>query len=128
MGPASYCGARRAARPRHPLLGAGPSPGSRHRGGCTHGLSGPGCRALVSSDVQWSDRFLSRQPHDWTVMCIDSGVAELTRLARTIPTWREEFLAYFTTSRASNGPTEAVNLLIKRILRVGHGFRNFDNG
>ena len=27
-------------------------------------------------------------------------------------------LAYFTTGGASNGPTEAVNLLIKRIKRV----------
>jgi transposase len=65
--------------------------------------------------------------YDWTVFCIDSGVAEVARLARTITTWREEFLAYFTAGRISNGPTEAVNLLIKKILRVGHGFRNFDN-
>lgn len=28
---------------------------------------------------------------------------------------------------ASNGPTEAVNLLIKRIKRVGFGIRNFTN-
>jgi transposase len=63
----------------------------------------------------------------WTVMCIDSGVAELARLARTFTTWREEFLAYFTAGRISNGPTEAINLLIKKIKRVGHGFRNFDN-
>lgn len=27
----------------------------------------------------------------------------------------------------SNGPTEAINLLIKKIKRVEHGFRNFDN-
>ena len=60
-------------------------------------------------------------------MCIDSGVAELARLARTVTTWREEFLAYFSAGRISNGPTEAVNLLIKKIKRVGHGFRNFEN-
>ena len=65
--------------------------------------------------------------YDWTVACIDSHVPELGRLARTIITWRDEFLAYFTTGRISNGPTEAVNLLIKKILRVGHGFRNFHN-
>lgn len=64
--------------------------------------------------------------YDWTVMCIDSGVPELRRLARTI-TWREEFLAHFTAGRISNGPTEAVNLLIKKIKRAGHGFRNFHN-
>ncbi len=27
----------------------------------------------------------------------------------------------------TTGPTEAINLLIKRIKRVGFGFRNFDN-
>ena len=26
-----------------------------------------------------------------------------------------------------NGPTEAINLLIKKVKRVGHGLRNFDN-
>jgi hypothetical protein len=61
------------------------------------------------------------------VTCIDSHVPELRRLARTLTTWREEFLAYFRTGRISNGPTEAANLLIKQILRVGHGFRNYDN-
>jgi transposase len=65
--------------------------------------------------------------YDWTVMCIDSGVPELRRLARTITTWRKEFLAHFTAGRISNGPTEAINLLIKKIKRVGHGFRNFHN-
>ena len=65
--------------------------------------------------------------YDWTVTCIDSQVPELRRLARTLTTWRAEFLTYFSTGRISNGPTEAVNLLIKKILRVGHGFRNFHN-
>ncbi len=41
-----------------------------------------------------------------------------------IDSWREEFLAYFDTGGVSNGPTEAMNLLIKKIKRVGHGFRN----
>ena len=38
-----------------------------------------------------------------------------------------ELLAYFDTGGVSNGPTEAINPLIKKIKRVGHGFRNFDN-
>jgi transposase len=62
--------------------------------------------------------------HHWTVMCIDPGVPEIGRRARTMTTWRDEFLAYFSTGRINNGPTEAINLLIKEILRVGHGFRN----
>ncbi len=52
---------------------------------------------------------------------------ELKRLSRTIGSWRGELLAYFDTAGASNGPTEAMNLLIKKIKRVGHGFRNIDN-
>jgi len=60
-------------------------------------------------------------------VCADSSVPELHRLARTINAWQNQLLAYFTTGRASNGPTEAVNLLVKRIKRVGFGFRNFAN-
>jgi transposase len=56
-----------------------------------------------------------------------SGLPEAQRFAGTVRRWQAEVLAYFTTGGASNGPTEAVNLLIKKIKRVGHGFRNFDN-
>jgi transposase len=55
------------------------------------------------------------------------GVAELSRLARTVRAWEAEILAFHATDGCSNGPTEAVNLLIKKVKRVGHGFRNFDN-
>jgi transposase len=55
------------------------------------------------------------------------GVAELSRLARTVRAWEAEILAFHSTGGCSNGPTEAVNLLIKKVKRVGHGFRNFDN-
>ncbi len=59
--------------------------------------------------------------------CALPGVAELERLGRTISAWEAQLLAYFTTAGPSNGPTEAVNLLIKRIKRVGFGFCNFAN-
>jgi len=63
----------------------------------------------------------------WFCHCADTDIPELHRLARTIDAWREELLAYFDTGGVSNGPTEAVNLLIKKVKRTGHGFRNFDN-
>ena len=63
----------------------------------------------------------------WLEFCADSRVPELHRLARTLDSWRDELLARFHTGPVSNGPTEAVNLLIKKIKRVGHGFRNFNN-
>lgn len=59
--------------------------------------------------------------------CARPGLAELERLGRTIAAWETPLLAYFTTGGVSNGPTEAVNLLVKRIKRVGFGFRNFAN-
>jgi transposase len=65
--------------------------------------------------------------HRWLVHCADANVPELQRLARTLDAWRGELLAYFDTDGVSNGPTEAMNALIKKIKRIGHGFRNFDN-
>ena len=59
--------------------------------------------------------------------CDGVGVAELSRLARTVRTWEAEILAFHRTGGCSNGPTEAMNLLVKKVKRVGHGFRNFAN-
>jgi transposase len=65
--------------------------------------------------------------HRWLVHCADSNVPELHRLASTIDGWRPELLAYFDTGGISNGPTEAMTLLINKVKRTGHGFRNFHN-
>jgi transposase len=54
-------------------------------------------------------------------------IPELSRLAGTVRAWEVEILAFHATGGCSNGPTEAVNLLIKKVKRVGHGFRNFAN-
>jgi transposase len=54
-------------------------------------------------------------------------IPEIARLGRTLRSWRTEFLAYHRTGGISNGPTEAINLLVEKTRRVGHGFRNFDN-
>lgn len=58
--------------------------------------------------------------------CAQAEVPELVRLARTISAWEDEVLAYHTTG-CSNGRTEAMNFLVDKIRRIGHGFRNFDN-
>jgi transposase len=58
--------------------------------------------------------------------CADSHVPEVRRLGRTIKRWKVEILNNLVTN-ASNGPTEAVNLLVKKIKRSRHGFRNFEN-
>jgi transposase len=51
---------------------------------------------------------------------------EIQKLGRTIGAWFEK-IANFHLARVSNGPTEALNNLIKRIKRIGFGFRNFEN-
>jgi transposase len=51
---------------------------------------------------------------------------EVQDLAGTLTRWRDQILAWHT-ARVSNGPTEAVNNLIKRIKRIGFGFKKFAN-
>lgn len=50
----------------------------------------------------------------------------MNRLAVTVRQWQPRILAYHQR-RLSNARSEAMNLLIKRIKRVGFGFRNFRN-
>ena len=51
---------------------------------------------------------------------------EIQKLGRTLRDWFDK-IANFHLARVSNGPTEALNNLIKRIKRIGFGFRNFEN-
>ena len=51
---------------------------------------------------------------------------EVQRLGRTIGDWFDK-IVNFHQARVSNRPTEALNNLIKRIKRIGFGFRNFKN-
>ncbi|AEG43902.1 transposase IS204/IS1001/IS1096/IS1165 family protein [Isoptericola variabilis 225] len=54
-------------------------------------------------------------------------IPEVARLGRTLRRWREAFLAYFTTGRANNGGTEAINGIIELHRRLARGFRNREN-
>jgi transposase len=49
---------------------------------------------------------------------------EVRRLGRTIKRWRHQIVAWHR-SQVSNGPTEAVNNLVKRVKRVAFGMRRF---
>jgi transposase len=51
---------------------------------------------------------------------------EVRTLGKSLQRWFEK-LCNFHLARVSNGPTESLNNLIKRIKRVGFGFRNFEN-
>ena len=51
---------------------------------------------------------------------------EVRSLGKTLKRWRSEIIAWHTHHR-TNGPTEGVNNLIKRVKRGAFGFRSFDN-
>lgn len=79
------------------------------------------------------DIYLIDDPADAAVLvdkaivgCLADDVAEIQSLGRTLSRWRTEILNHHTTG-ASNGPTEGLNLVIKKVKRAGHGFRKFDN-
>jgi transposase len=58
--------------------------------------------------------------------CRDARAPEVRGVARTLKRWRDQILAWHTTG-ASNGPTEGLNSIIKKVKRVGAGFRSFAN-
>ena len=51
---------------------------------------------------------------------------EVRSLGRTLRRWRDHIVAWHE-ARVTNGPTEAINNLIKRIKRIGFGLRRFQH-
>ena len=79
------------------------------------------------------DVYLADDPADAQLLidkaiegCRADPVDEVRSLGGTLARWRTEILAHHATG-ASNGPTEGLNLLIKKVKRAGHGFRSFAN-
>jgi hypothetical protein len=58
--------------------------------------------------------------------CISDDVAETQSLGRRRAAWRPQILAHHATG-ASNGPTQGLNLCVKKVKRYGHGFRTFEH-
>jgi transposase len=56
----------------------------------------------------------------------ESCPPEIRRLGRTITKWRHQIAAWHQ-AKFTNGPTEAVNNLIKRVKRVAFGITNWTN-
>jgi transposase len=54
-------------------------------------------------------------------------IPEVARLGRTLRAWRAQILAYFDTHGVNNGGTEAINLIIEKVRRLAHGFKDFDH-
>ena len=79
------------------------------------------------------DVYLTDDPADAQLLldkaiegCRADWVGEIRSLGRTLTRWRSEILNHHHTG-ASNGPTEGLNLLVKKVKRAGHGFRSFPN-
>ena len=79
------------------------------------------------------DVYLTNNPADAQLLldkaiegCRTDWVQEIRSLGGTLTRWRTEILNHHTTG-ASNGPTEGLNLLVKKVKRAGHGFRCFTN-
>ena len=56
----------------------------------------------------------------------ESMPIEVRRLGRTIGKWAAQIVAWHQ-SHVSNGPTEAINNLVKRVKRTAFGFRRFEH-
>ena len=79
------------------------------------------------------DVYLTEDPAEAAVLldkaivgCMQDDVIEIRSLGRTLANWRTEILEHHR-SGASNGPTEALNLCVKRVKRCGQGFRQFEH-
>ena len=74
--------------------------------------------------TSWRD---ARTLLDKTIVgCLADEVPEIVSLGKTLKSWRREILAHHSTG-ASNGPTEGLNLCVKKVKRCGHGFRSFEH-
>jgi transposase len=75
-----------------------------------------------------SDADEARQLLDELVQhCVKKAMPpEIQKLGQTLRRWFDKLCNYHL-AKVSNGPTEALNNLIKRIKRIGFGFRNFEN-
>ncbi len=67
--------------------------------------------------------FVTRLGHD---LQDDQCPPEIQQLGRTLVGWRHQISAWHH-SHVSNGPTEAINNLVKRAKRVAFGITNFAN-
>ena len=60
------------------------------------------------------------------VGCRSDEVEEIRSLGNTLERWRTEILNHHRTG-ASNGPTEGLNLCVKKVKRAGRGFTCFEH-
>jgi transposase len=99
-------------------------------------LGDPGAEVAIAYRIKerLRDFYRTRDPDEARAIlkelkdhCLKKAMPpEVQKLGRTISKWFDKLCNYHL-ARVSNGPTEALNNLIKRIKRIGFGFRNFEN-
>ena len=79
------------------------------------------------------DIYLTEDPKEARVLldkaivgCKNDEVEEIRSLGATLERWRTEILNHHRTG-ASNGPTEGLNLCVKKVKRAGRGFTCFEH-
>ena len=72
-------------------------------------------------NLEMADRYLTELAAD---LQDDDFPPEVNALGRTLTRWRTEIVNWHR-ARASNGPAEAINNLVKRVKRAAFGFRRF---
>jgi hypothetical protein len=79
------------------------------------------------------DIYLTEDPKEAALLlnkaiagCRADEVKEIRSLGDTLQRWHTEILNHHRTG-ASNGPTEGLNLCVKKIKRAGKGFSTFDH-
>lgn len=80
-------------------------------------------RGIYDIDADIAVDYVTRLGHD---LQDDDCPPEVRQLGRTIVRWRHQIAAWHQ-AHVSNGPTEAINNLIKRVKRVAFGFRRLAN-
>ncbi len=76
-----------------------------------------------SPNAEMADRYLGELADD---LGDNDFPPEVRSLGRTLTRWRTQIINWHR-ARASNGPAEAINNLVKRAKRVAFGFRRFRN-
>ena len=72
-------------------------------------------------NAEMAERYLAELAAD---LQDDEFPAEVRSLGRTLTRWRTQIVNWHR-ARASNGPAEAINNLVKRVKRAAFGFRRF---
>lgn len=118
------CAAERLTDKQQARLAAAIAADERHDEVHVAYLCAQRVRAAYAHPDPSKGRKLAEQAVDGFPSC---PIPEIARLGRTLKQWKDAFLAYFDTGRASNGGTESINGLIELHRRIARGFRNPEN-